>query len=184
MKNKVLVICAGCVLFIYLVFSTYAWYSYFLRASGEGSLNVFYSKSAYSGIIFQDNGNNVYDTKAESLEDNNIGSVPSYNFQITNTGNNEGKYTLYLEDLPVSAIDDGCTENTLLARNQLKYQLLLNDKVIKEGFMETINDNILDSRSIGGKETNNYSLKIYIHDEATDWFGKHYHYKVTMRKDI
>lgn len=182
MKNKVLIICAGLLLFIFLVFGTYAWYLYFLHASGDFTVNNNSKYLETTGIIFQDNGNNVYDTKAESLEDNNISHVPSYNFQVTNTNDKRGKYNLYIEDLPVNLVDDGCTENTLLTRKELKYQLSLNGKVIKEGFMETINDNILDSREIDGKETNNYSLKIYIHDEATDWFGKHYHYKVSINR--
>ena len=182
MKNKVLIICAGLLLLIFLVFGTYAWYLYFLHASGGFTINNNSKYLETSGIIFQDNGNNVYDTKAESLEDNNISHVPSYNFQVTNTNDGRGKYNLYIEDLPVNMVDDGCTENTLLNRSQLKYQLSLNGKIIKEGFMETINDNILDTREIDGHETNNYSLKIYIHDEATDWFGKHYHYKVSINR--
>ena len=43
-----------------------------------------------------------------------------------------------------------------------------------------INDNILDTRSISKDATNNYELRIYIHEDATDWTGKHYHYKVVL----
>ena len=93
---------------------------------------------------------------------------------------NTSNYILYIEDLPANVLNDGCSEDTLLTRNQLKYQLILNDKVIKEDYMTSIKDNILDTREINGKTTNNYSLKIYIHDEATDWVGKHYHYKVSI----
>ena len=182
MKNKFLIICAGILLLIFLMFGTYAWYLFFLRASGEFSVNNNSKYLQTSGIIFQDDGNNVYDTKAESLDDDNLESVPSYDFKVTNTNNKKGKYNLYIEDLPVNLIDDGCTENTLLNRSQLKYQLKMNDEVIKEGYMESINDNILDSREIDANATNNYSLKIYIHDTALDWFGKHYHYKVTINK--
>ena len=182
MKNKTLIICGFLVLILFIIFSSIAWYIYFLRA-GKG-FNISYNSKYLetSGIIFQDNGNNVYDTKAESLEDNNINSVPSYNFKVTNTNNKMGIYNLYIEDLPVNMIDDGCTEETLLSREQLKYQLTMNGVTIKEGYMSTINDNILDTRQISANTTNNYSLKVYIHDEANEWFGKHYHYKVTMSK--
>jgi len=181
MKNKVLIVCAGLLLLIFLIFGTYSWYLYFLRASGSFTVNN-NKYSETSGIIFKDDGKSVYDAKAESLEDNNISHVPSYNFQVINTNKKSGKYNLYIEDLPVNMVDDGCTENTLLKREQLKYQLSLNGQIIKEGLMTSINDNILDSRTIEKDKTNNYSLKIYIHDEATEWFGKHYHYKVNINK--
>ena len=182
MKNKVLIICAGVLLLIFLLFGTYAWYLYFLRASGTSTINYNSKNLETSGIIFQDNGNNVYDADAKSLEDNNIDHVPSYYFQVTNTNDSIGMYNLYIEDLPVNLIDDGCTEDTLLLRSDLKYQLMLNGNIIKEGLMDNIQDNILDSREINGNTTNNYSLKIYIHDEALNWFGKHYHYKVSLNK--
>jgi len=182
MKNKLLIVCAGLLLLIFLAFGTYSWYLYFLKESGSFTINNNSKYLEISGIIFKDDGNSVYDAKAESLEDNNISHVPSYNFQVINTNNTEGQYNLYIEDLPVNMVDDGCTENTLLKRNQLKYQLILNGQIIKEGLMTTINDNILDSRTIEANKTNSYSLKIYIHDEAMDWFGKHYHYKVNINK--
>ena len=182
MKNKTLIICASILLFLFLVFGTYAWYLYFLRSSGGFVVNNNSKYLESSGIIFKDDGNSVYDTNAESLEDNNIDNVPSYNFQVINTNNRSGKYNLYIEDLPVNLILDGCTEDTLLQREDLKYQLTLNGSVIKTGYLSTINDNILDSREIEGKKTNSYSLKVYIHEDAVDWFGKHYHYKISINK--
>ena len=182
MKNKILIICGFFLLIIFMIFGTYSWYLYFLRASGGFPINNNSKYLETSGILFQDNGNNVYDAQAESLGDDNIGSVPSYNFEINNTNKTKGRYNIYIEDLPVNAINDGCTEETLLSRSQLKYQLTMNGNVIKEGLMDSIEDNILDSREIEAGSTNNYALKIYIHDEATDWFGKHYHYKVTINR--
>ena len=130
----------------------------------------------------KDNGNSVYDAKAESIEDNNVSHVPAYNFQIINTTNQKKIYKVFIEDLPVNMVDDGCTEDTLLDRSQLKYQLSLNGNVIKEDKLNTINDNILDSEEIEPNTSNDYSLKIYIHDEATNWFGKHYHYKISINQ--
>jgi len=182
MKNKILIICAGLLLLIFLVFGTYAWYLYFLRASSGFAVNNNSKYLETSGIIFQDNGHNVYDADAESIEDSKVTDVPAYTFTVTNTNDSKGKYQLYIEDLPANVLNDGCTEETLLNRNQLKYQLSLNGTVISEDFMDKINDNILDSREIEGNKTNKYSLKIYIHDEALEWFGKHYHYKVSLNR--
>ena len=182
MKNKVLIVCASLLLLIFLSFGTFCWYLYFKGASAGFNINNNNKYLETTGIIFQDNGNNLYDATAESVDDNSLDSIPSYDFQVTNTRDYSGSYNLYIEDLPVNAIDDGCTEETLLTRKDLKYQLTMNNKIIKEGFMETIKDNILDSREIEPNQTNNYSLKIYIHDEALNWFGKHYHYKLAINK--
>ena len=182
MKNKTLIICAGLLLVIFLAFGTYAWYLYFLHSSGNFTINNKSKNFKQKGAIKKDNGNNVYDTKAESLEDNNISHVPSYKFQIINTSNKKQEYKIYIEDLPVNMVNDGCTEDMLLNRSQLKYQLSFNGNIIKEGKMNTINDNILDTKKIEPNTSYDYSLKIYINDEATDWFGKHYHYKVIINK--
>ena len=50
-------------------------------------------------------------------------------------------------------------------------------------FLRINKDNILDTRSVNGKDANAYELRIYIHDEAEDWYGKHYHYRVVLKKD-
>ena len=183
MKNKVLIICAGLILLIFLTFGTYAWYLYFLRAGGIDTASDNSSIYLQSGdLLFKDEGVGVYDADAKNTSDTDISNVPSYNFQVINNKKETTNYILYIEDLPINSIDDGCTEETLLSREQLKYQLSLNGKIIKEGYMGTINDNILDEREIDKNVTNNYSLKIYIYDDAQNWFGKHYHYKVVLKK--
>ncbi len=177
-NNKILIICVAILLFIFLVFGTYAWYLFFLKASGDFDINN-NSNLKDGNIVFKDNGNSVYDADASIVEDEQVDSVEAYSFQVINYGD-EDSYNLYIEDVPLNSIDDGCTSETLLSRSQLKYQLKLNGTVIKEDYLSNINDNILDTRSISKDATNNYELRIYIHEDATDWIGKHYHYKVVL----
>jgi len=182
MKNRILITCGGIVVLLFIILGAYAWYIYFLKSSGGFNLNKGNRSTNSSGIIFQDDGNSVYDSNATSLEEDEVKDVPSYKFTVTNIKDNNAEYILYIEDLPVNAINDGCTESTLLKRSQLKYQLSLNGKVIKDDKMSNIKDNVLDSRVINGNTINTYNLKVYIHDEAEEWLGKHYHYKVTINK--
>ncbi len=178
MKNKFLLLCASLLLLIFLVYGTYSWYIFFLGASGSYGENA--SSSLKDGnIVLNDNGNAVYDADAKNIEDEDVNEVPPYKFSINNSGSKD-KYTLYIEDVPLNTIDDGCTSDTLLNRSQLKYQLKLNGKVIKDDNLSNIKDNILDTREIAANTTNNYELRIYIHSEAEDWTGKHYHYKVVI----
>ncbi|MBQ8472654.1 MAG: hypothetical protein IJ501_04045 [Bacilli bacterium] len=181
MKNKVVLVCGALVLILFLAFGTYAWYLYFLRASGGFEVHN-NNNLRYGDIVLKDDGNSVYDADADSIEDDLVNHVIPYKFRVINEGNKEGNYYLYIEDLPVNAINDGCTYDTLLVREQLRYQLKLNGEVIKEDFLSNINDNILDKRTMEGNSTNHYELRIYIHDTALDWMGKHYHYKVVLNK--
>ena len=183
MKNKTLIICAGILLLVFLTYGTYAWYTYFLGISGNVvSSNATINSYKVGDIEFKEDAKGVYDADAKSIEDIDVDKVPAYNFSVLNNGNEEKEYTLYLEDVPVNLVDDGCTEEMLLSRNDLKYQLSLNNTVIKEDYLSNINDNILDNRKLEPNKTNTYSLKVYIHDAATDWFSKHYHYKVVLKK--
>ena len=181
-KNRLLIICGGIILLIFLVLGTYAWYLFFLRGSANYSIN-YNSKYLQSGsLLFKDYGNSVYDANAESIEGQAVESVPAYVFDVINTGKNSEKYNIYIEDLPVNAIQDGCTESTLLLRSQLKYQLKINSEVVKEDYLSNIQDNILDTRTLDGNKANSYELRIYIHEKASNWTGKHYHYKVLLNK--
>lgn len=182
MKNKLLLICAALLLFIFLVFGTYAWYLYFLRSSGDLEINK--NNTLRDGkIVLKDDGNNVNDTNADDVVDEEIDSVVPYKFKIVNEGRT-GTYYLYIEDLPANAVNDGCTNETLLTRDKLKYQLKLNGSVIKEDYLSNVKDNIIDYRNINGLETYNYELRVFIHEEATDWIGKHYHYKIIINNNF
>ena len=105
MKNKILLICAALILFIFLVFGTYAWYIFFLRSSGNLDI-LNNSNLRYGDIVFKDDGISVYDEDALSIEDIKVSSVIPYKFRVINEGNKDGDYTLYIEDLPVNAIND------------------------------------------------------------------------------
>ena len=141
MKNKVLLICGSLLLLLFIVLGTYTWYLFFLRTTGEYSIVT--GEGTRSGdIVLIDNGNSIYETDASDVSDEDVNNVLPYKFKIINQGNDLQEYTLYLEDLPVNSINDGCTNQTLLKREQLKYQLIVNSKVIKEDYLSNIKDNI------------------------------------------
>ena len=182
MKNRILLITGGLVLFIFLVFGTYTWYLYFLEAGNNYAIdpdNTINSNLQDGKITLQDYGTGVYDSNANSIEDSEVNDVVPYRFKVVNDGK-EDNYSVYIEDLPANAVGDGCTEETLLTREQLKYELRLNGTVIKSDFLSNVKDNVLDTRKITTNQTNNYELRIYIHDDAEDWTDKHYHYKVVL----
>ena len=161
MKNKILLWCGSLMLIIFLAFGTYYWYLYFLKLNNNSSSTTTTTQNA-GGITLIDNGNNVYDTDATNTDGDNLEDIEPYVFNVKNDNNKNGVYTLYIEDVPANAIKDGCTEETLLNRNQLRYQLILNEQIIKDDDLENIKDNILDSRTITANTVNHYKLKVYI----------------------
>lgn len=185
MKNKFLLMIGGMILLIFLIFGTYTWYNYFLEVGNnfitnpDNNLNNNLKKG---NITLQDNGNAIYNSNANSIEDLEVDTVTPYLFEIRNSGNT-ASYSVYIEDLPLNAVNDGCTANTLLTRNQLKYELKLNGVIIKNDLLANIKDNILDTRTINSNQVNKYELRIYIHSEALDWTNKHYHYKIVLNNE-
>ena len=182
MKNKILLICGSLMLIIFIIFGTYYWYLYFLRINNISSSTTTTTQNA-GGITLIDNGKNVYDSDASNTDSNNVENIDAYIFNVKNDNNTTGNYTLYLEDVPINSVKDGCTESTLLKRNQLRYQLILEEEVIKEDDLENIKDNILDTRTINANSVNHYKLRVYIKEDAEDWTNKHYHYKVSIKKN-
>ena len=95
MKNKVLLVCAGFLLLIFLMFGTYMWYIFFIQYSGTNSETNNSTNIQSGNIVFKDDGNGVYELNAKSLEDSQIDNVPSYNFQIENTKKYIKLYFIY-----------------------------------------------------------------------------------------
>ncbi len=180
MKNKGLLVLAGLILVVFIAIGTYNWYTFFSRASEN------YGNSSPNGesetVVLKDT-ENVYDVDAVKIGEEDISKVTPYVFEIENAHNKKHNYTLLIEDIPLNLVDDGCTEETLLKRQQLEYQLKLNDKVIKQDYLSNITNNILDERTIDSNTINKYELRVFIHQEAEEWTGKHYHYKVTLNNN-
>ena len=183
MKNKILIFCGFMILLIFIAFGTYFWYLYFLKTSSIYSSNSDDTMQVVGDISLIDNGNNVYDSDADNLDGDDVSSIEAYVFNVKNDSNSKKNYTLYIEDVNANKVKDGCTEDTLLKRSQLRYQLILDETVIKEEDFDNIKDNILDERQIEGNSVNHYKLRVYIKESADNWVGKHYHYKVTLKKN-
>lgn len=177
MKSKVVLSVGFVSIVLFVIIGAYFWWLYFLDFNSDGK---FQNESFGYGSLHLVDIEGVNSTDEESKE-NGIGT-PSYFFRVDNNKTSSTKYTLYLEETPYNMVNDGCSPETTLNREDLNYSFKLNGIIIKYGKLSEIEDNILDVRSINIEDSNNYELKIWINDEATDWEGKHYHYKVTMKE--
>lgn len=166
-------------LFLMLVFislASFLWFRYFLDLGSDGTLIK--GPNIINGLKIEDE-NKVYETFKEGMS--NGDDVIAYRFKVIST-NQSNKYRIKLVEVSPNKINDGCSDTTLLKREELNYSLKLNGEVIQEGRLDTILDDTLDTRSINIDTTNNYELKIWINEEAKNFNGKHYHYKVELKE--
>lgn len=177
MKSRSVLIFGFISVIISIVIGAYFWWLYFLNYNNDGRFSN--ENFGYGNLVLIDiEGVNA--TSEESKE-NGIGT-PSYLFRVDNKKNSSTKYTLYIEETPYNLVDDECSPSTTLQRKDLSYSFKLNGVIIKYGKLSDIKDNILDERMIGVDKSNNYELRVWINEEAYEWEGKHYHYKVVLKE--
>jgi len=175
-KNSLIIGFIGIILFIFI--AAYLWYLYFLKFYDESGFNN--SDTNQQGRLVLIDITSVNATNEESKESGS--GTPSYFFRVDNNKKNKEKYILYIEDTPYNLVNDGCGVDTTLKRSDLSYQLKLDGLLVDEGSMLEIKDNILDVREIDSNSSLNYELTVWINENAVDWEGKHYHYKVTLNE--
>lgn len=171
-RNWPILLIGGVVLFLFIIGTSYAWYDLFSKEEMV-TTNLEITLKNSKGVVIRN---------ALPVQDEVGKNVEAYKFTVKNTGENAGGYKLLLEETPFNEIDDGCNEQTLLTRNQLKYQLLMNGKELEVALLSDVKNNILDLRTIDVKHKNDYELRIWVPDEVshTDWQNKHYHYSIAI----
>ena len=175
MKNKNVFIFGIVSFIIFMGIASYLWYLYFHEY--EGKLIKENSEYAFMrGVEFVNSGPIDY-INAKTYDDDSL--IPTYYFRIKNNANEDFKYELIIKE---AEANDGCNSYTNFKRNDLDYVLKLDNKLLKEAGLETINNDILDSNVIKANSINDYSLKIKLKPDLTDYESKHYHYVVTLKE--
>ncbi len=173
MKKGLLLFLGGVLLVIFILGTTYAWYQLFSRDE-----NVV----ANLAISFENVGTSVNIQDTTPLSDAMGEEIEPYCFTISNTGSVDGTYQLLLKEQSPSVVNDGCTTSTLLSKDQLKYQLVLNNVVLATGKLSDLENDVLDLRKIAVDEQNHYQLRVWI-DQSQDGasvVNKHFHYRVDV----
>ena len=125
--------------------------------------------------------NNGPITYINAIPNDDNDNIPVYYFRVKNNFSMDAKYTLIFNEIDPSTVGDGCSMQNYLKKDELMYVLTLDNKVIKKGKLSELNNNILDNNTISGNTSYDYSLKVYIEDNALETLKKHYHYSVTLK---
>ena len=123
------------------------------------------------------NSGSINYVSANTGDDESI--IPTYYFTVKNHSDKDYNYVILLED---STGNDGCSPSTRLKRDELEYELTLDNKVIKEGNLSSIENNILDKNIIKVDGINDYSLKIRLKENDIGYENKHFHYVINMKE--
>ncbi len=175
LKNKSLLTIGVICLVIFIGISAYLWYLYF--QDYEGKVIAQDEGLEFMRSVEFENSGPIYYVNASVDDDDKV--IPKYYFRVKNSAKKDYEYNLYLED---SEGKDGCSSGTRFKRSDLQYELKLDNKVVKSGGLDTLENNLLDSRKVSKDSINDYSLKVWLKD---DYVGKeqlHYHYIVTLKE--
>ena len=175
MKNKGVLTIAMVSLFVFTGIASYLWYLYFHEYEGK-LIDASPAMRFIKGVELINSGNINY-VNAEVDDDENV--IPTYYFSVKNHSDKNYNYVILLEDIEGS---DGCTSATRLRQNELEYELTLDNKVIKTGGLDELNNNIRDENIIKVNGTNDYSLKIKLKESTTNYENKHFHYIINMKE--
>ncbi len=175
MKNKGVLTIAIISLLIFIGISSYLWYIYFHEYESK-LIDASPAMKFIKGVELINSGSISY-VNANTLDDED--AIPTYYFSVKNHSDKDYNYVILLED---SEGNDGCTPSTRLKRNELEYELTLDNEIIKTGGLNTLTNNVLDSNIIPINGTNDYSLRIKLKDNDTGYENKHFHYIINMKE--
>ena len=156
-KKATLIIISIFIVLILAILVSYAYFTTELNGADQivkvGELELVLDETS-EGISL-DNAVGISDSEGMSLE----GST----FKLINNGSKAVDYTIYLDDNTISDTD------TRIDDKYLKYNLVKNGSDSGAYLLTSIGSNpnrILDSGTIEGKSTNEYSLNLWITDEV------------------
>ena len=172
MKNKVFFTIGMISLTIFIVIASYLWFIYFDNKEKE-MLSKDKELEFIRGVELINSGSIEY-INAKIGDSDEV--IPKYYFRIKNNMDKDYQYEVYLDDKEDS--NDASSFN----RDELVYELKLDNKVIKSGLVSTLHNNLLDSNTIHGGKINDYSLRIWLNEDITNYANKHFNYVVNLKE--
>ena len=138
-----------------LIAGSYAWLT--LQVTGNktnilraGTLKLTLDDTTSNGILLE---------KAVPMSDTKGKTTTEYTFTLQNSGSIASDYKIYLDDV---ALSDG---EIRLEDSKVKYQLTKNGEETVD-LLDSLDDKVLDSGTIGTNKTNTYSLRVWIDSDA------------------
>ena len=174
MKNKTVFKIAFISLILFIAVATYFWFLFFKNYEGENT-----SQEVRLELI-SNGGINYINAVPNDLEAN----IPTYYFRVKNSISEDIKYDVTIVDVSPNSVNDGCSSDMLFTRDELKYELKLDGKVVKSGLLSSLSNNLLDTNTVLHNSVNDYSLRIWLDENVKEDLLKHYHYMINIREVV
>lgn len=150
--------------------ATYLWYLYFHTYEGE-----VLTKNIRLELI--NNGKTNY---INAIPNDDESVIPIYYFRIKNNVNVPVKYNVIFNDVSATSVGDGCSDATNFKRNELRYELKLDNKIVKTGLLSEVVNDILYTSQMDGRMQDDYSLRVWLDGNTQNSLDRHYHYVVNV----
>ena len=157
-KNKKYIIIGIVIIILLLIGIAFAYLTTTLQGDKE------YLVRAGSLDLVLEEGNELTLEKQIPLEDSEGMKLDGFNFSIVNNGKIDTDYTIYLDDMELSAGESRIPDSSI------RYSLTRNDETFMTRNMTTMGSNPnrrVDFGTISPDETINYTLRIWIDYDAT-----------------
>ena len=157
-ENKKVLIPLIAVITILVVGVTYAWLTQVLNGTQVNRI-----KAGVLELTLDDNASNGIDLEYAVPQSDEQGlNNTAYTFTVRNTGSINAEYKLYLEDEEIEGekIDDSKIKYSISRNNSIRDSKLLSASIVEEKRQ-------IENTIIAGGSTNEYSLKLWIDQEAT-----------------
>ena len=162
LKNKKVIIPAIIIVLVIALGLTYAWFVWTdggnqtVKIKG-GSLDLELDEKASNGISI-DTAIPMSDSQATDAEyTENL-----YTFSVVNNGTVNASYELFLDN-------DG--DDTTLSDSNIKYSITRNDSNVNLQLLSNATDRKIDEAIVNAKQTNTYTLRLWIDSETTKDVG-------------
>ena len=174
MKNKSIFTIGIISLVIFIGIAAYLWYIYF---NDYESKLLAQNEHSFAQDVELINSGAIDYINATNQDNDNI--IPAYYFRIKNNSDKDYSYVISFEN---TTSNDGCTVDTTFNRDELLYELKLDNKVIQKGSLNTIRNNVLDTNIVSSRSINDYSLRVWLKEDVKDYANKHFHYVVNLKE--
>ena len=157
-KQVVILTAVIAMILVVLVDTSYAWYV--VTKSSDKSVGI---KAGTLNLEFADDeSKDIVITNLVPVSDEEGLESTGYSFKITNTGNIASDYVIYFIDKDLTNGEER------LDNKYVKYNIEKNNESVNTDLLSNINNNILISGRLEKEEVAEFTLRLWLDDEAFD----------------
>lgn len=176
-KNRVIIISLLVLIFLLIIGITFAWFRFIDFSKHTNNITT----GKVELILDEYDGKNIELLNTYPLTDDSGLKTKAYEFTVINHSDYKFNYDVKLIKDKEAIENCGC-ENNLLDDSVIRYELKRNDSYINIDTLGNKKDWILDNYKLDANGKINYSLKLWLYENAkNEYMGRHFHSKIEVK---